>query len=85
MVPTDIWGWLCLKELYMSPGNESICLDNEGSPTREELQILEKILLMEELDELHVGDDSGVSVTKLVTKGQRDSRIWQELEKEIIE
>mmetsp|Transcript_24457 Transcript_24457/g.58001 ORF Transcript_24457/g.58001 Transcript_24457/m.58001 type:complete len:962 (-) Transcript_24457:30-2915(-) len=81
MVPTDIWGWLCLKELYMSPGNESICLDNEGSPTREELQILEKILLMEELDELHVGDDSGASATKLVTKGQRDSRVWQELEK----
>ena len=73
--PTDQWGWVCLKELFLCPSNESPYVDIEASPLHVELLILEKVLLMDEIDELHVGAESGDSMATLVSKGQRNSRI----------
>ena len=73
--PTDQWGLVCLKELYICPSNESPDVDTEASPLREEFQILEKLLLMDELDELHVGAEFGGAMATLISKGQRNGGI----------
>lgn len=81
---TDLWCWLCFKALYVTPPSSAdpTTTSHSFSWTRQDLRRLEQVLMMEECEELHLGNTGGF-VGRFVAGGNK-SKDWQQLENLLI-
>jgi hypothetical protein len=87
IMPNDLWCWVCFKTLYINPTVSSNNDTDEKSLTsslwdRQGIILLEQMLLMEEVEELQLGDATGF-VAELVSGGRRNCD-WQQLENQLV-